>query len=436
METKNSFAILVPGIFQTSLYNGVEKIFPLPLEDELKYFFRDIINDDLIDDVCDKINDNNLLVGNFTKNDSDFINFLKSKYKRVTIFSYDWRKSLLETKNKLITFINNLYLEKDMDIILFGISAGGIISYMAANDTKENNIMAIKKIITIGTPFKGCLRATNIVLGIDDEIKRNKYLEKIIHSDSFISIYELMSQNLDTFVTKNNKKISNDEIMTLFKNQEFINQNKLKYYLNFVKYIDNIVHNEEIELICFACIDPYKNMCIRIDIKDDEMIPIYSQFAGDGLVLIHESYPHESNNGLFYKINYSQGQHASIVDRSKFLQQLESILALDCTPKNDIILIPIIKKINQNKKIIVFDASYEGKIYEVKKIKGKCFLNIKNVSERIYIKEYKKRSSIEISNKIEFCDIVFQDIIIKYNSESSKIKKISIKFDTRHGNLF
>lgn len=105
-------------------------------------------------------------------------------------------------------------------------------------------------------------------------------------------------------------------------------------------------------------------------------------------------------------------------------------------PKNDIILIPIIKKINQNKKIIVFDASYEGKIYEVKKIKGKCFLNIKNVSERIYIKEYKKRSSIEISNKIEFCDIVFQDIIIKYNSESSKIKKISIKFDTRHGNLF
>jgi len=75
---------------------------------------------------------------------------LEFPYCSVVQFSYDWRRDNSYTAEKLRTFINNNGFDQ---VYLVAHSMGGLISSKYMLDTTNNN--KIKRLITIGTPFRG-----------------------------------------------------------------------------------------------------------------------------------------------------------------------------------------------------------------------------------------------------------------------------------------
>ncbi|MFB7119732.1 lipase/acyltransferase domain-containing protein [Bacillus tropicus] len=71
-------------------------------------------------------------------------------------YPYDWRMSILDIVDNFVEFILSTAAEKENDIILVAHSMGGILSKLAILKIYEmGHIDIIKKLVTIGTPWKG-----------------------------------------------------------------------------------------------------------------------------------------------------------------------------------------------------------------------------------------------------------------------------------------
>lgn len=78
--------------------------------------------------------------------------------REIYFFSYDWRKSNVESANKLRDFINTLNTDR-VDLVCH--SMGGIVACQyAANDT---NLQKLNKVITLGTPYEGAPVNYNVI---------------------------------------------------------------------------------------------------------------------------------------------------------------------------------------------------------------------------------------------------------------------------------
>ncbi|MBJ8070533.1 lipase/acyltransferase domain-containing protein [Bacillus cereus] len=145
-----SVCIFVPGIKGTELYEGDNKRwFPSTKKDLLslglqnKLEARQVLGavnafflkkEDLYQGVIEKFIDNP--------------NFIP--------YPYDWRFSLLDIVDDFVEFIVGISAEKDDDIILIAHSMGGVLSKLAILKLQEMGLAhLIKKMVTIGTPWKG-----------------------------------------------------------------------------------------------------------------------------------------------------------------------------------------------------------------------------------------------------------------------------------------
>ncbi|MCU5203394.1 lipase/acyltransferase domain-containing protein [Bacillus paranthracis] len=153
-----TISIFVPGIKGTELYEGKNKRwFPatrkdlksLNIENKLQaekvltsvnaLFF---IHIDLYQGVIDKFID-----------DDKFIPY-----------PYDWRQSVLDIVDDFVDFILETADSSNEDIILVAHSMGGILSKLAILKIQEKGrIDVIKKLITIGTPWKGSPEAYKVL---------------------------------------------------------------------------------------------------------------------------------------------------------------------------------------------------------------------------------------------------------------------------------
>ncbi|PEB20354.1 lipase/acyltransferase domain-containing protein [Bacillus toyonensis] len=153
--------IFVPGIKGSELYEGNNKrwfsattkdFYALDLENELTpssllssvnaYFFMRL-----------KLYEG--IEKRFTDNEESDITFID--------YPYDWRKSLLDIVDEFVDFIIDAS-ENDDDIILIAHSMGGLLSKLAILKIQERGLIhIIKKLITIGTPWKGSPEAYKVL---------------------------------------------------------------------------------------------------------------------------------------------------------------------------------------------------------------------------------------------------------------------------------
>ena len=126
----------------------------------------------LVDTLCEKF-------GNGDKN--------AKNYREVYFFSYDFRKSNIESANALEKFIEDKKLKK-FDIVAH--SMGGLVAstYMKI----EENRNKVRKVITCGTPYEGAPKLFNSVLNWDvlahsgDEKKDKKFFVNLLISDPIL----------------------------------------------------------------------------------------------------------------------------------------------------------------------------------------------------------------------------------------------------------
>ncbi len=67
------------------------------------------------------------------------------------VFSYDWRKDNLNTRDKLISFLMEINAKYKSKAVLIGHSMGGMLSFSAVN--KEAKL--VDKLVLVGVPFQG-----------------------------------------------------------------------------------------------------------------------------------------------------------------------------------------------------------------------------------------------------------------------------------------
>ncbi len=67
------------------------------------------------------------------------------------VFSYDWRKKNLDTRDQLIQFLESIGKKYKSKPVLIGHSMGGMLSFSAVN----TNPTLVDKVIYVGVPFRG-----------------------------------------------------------------------------------------------------------------------------------------------------------------------------------------------------------------------------------------------------------------------------------------
>ena len=174
--------IIIPGIMGTVLKQGNLTIWPG------RSYHSDIYYR-LIDGT--KIEEGSLEKHYYKKLE----NYLKDIADTVTPFPYDWRQNNLDQ----ITLLENYLDEKADEIILVAHSMGGLIAKAFLNYFAANNpvvIEKVKKLITLGTPWKGSPFAyRTLKYGIDVFDKLPIVITKTISkkiAPKFESLYQLL----------------------------------------------------------------------------------------------------------------------------------------------------------------------------------------------------------------------------------------------------
>jgi len=194
--------ILIPGIQGTKLFNTNEKDFNVVWSGLKKNFSniqklalkKDGTSDKEIEIVIERADVENLAY-------SEIINYLRSLGYRVYIFGYDWRKSNIESAEKLHSFIEKL---KDklgnVDSFNFVTHSMGalVLSSYFKSLTEEKIKKVVDKVVFTVPPFLGSAEATfNLVVGKSRLFNSSDDFRKIART--FPSIYELLPVYKDAY---------------------------------------------------------------------------------------------------------------------------------------------------------------------------------------------------------------------------------------------
>ncbi|WP_052137770.1 lipase/acyltransferase domain-containing protein [Heyndrickxia ginsengihumi] len=136
-----------------------------------------------------------------------FINELKLQGYTVVDRIYDWRKNNIDHLSELKSDIDNA----PSDVVIIAHSMGGIIARLALNKyAQDDSIKKVKKLITLGTPWKGSMSAIRFLkygAKVPDlplvtliDAKSSKEI-----SPYFPSIYQLLPNQLYFDYLKENK---------------------------------------------------------------------------------------------------------------------------------------------------------------------------------------------------------------------------------------
>jgi pimeloyl-ACP methyl ester carboxylesterase len=198
--------ILIPGIQGTKLFNTNEKDFQVIWSGVKKNFSnitklalqKDGTSDSEIEMVVERADVENLAY-------SEIVNYLRSLGYRVFIFGYDWRKSNLETAEKLESYIDKLKNKLNVNSFNFLTHSMGCLvlsSYFKrlGDEQKINDI--VNKVIFTVPPVLGSVESTfNLVAGKSRLFNSSDDFRKIART--FPSIYELLPVYEGAYTFKN-----------------------------------------------------------------------------------------------------------------------------------------------------------------------------------------------------------------------------------------
>lgn len=187
--------ILVPGIQGTKLFNTNQKDFQVIWSGVKKNFSnitklalqRDGSSDAEIEMIVERADVENLAY-------SEIVNYLRSLGYRVFIFGYDWRKSNMETAQKLENYVNKLKDKLNVNSFNFLTHSMGCLvvsSYFKLLGNQDNINAVVNKAIFTVPPFLGSVESTfNLVAGKSRLFNSSDDFRKIART--FPSIYELL----------------------------------------------------------------------------------------------------------------------------------------------------------------------------------------------------------------------------------------------------
>ncbi len=186
--------IIIPGIQGTKLMNTNEKDFKT-VWSGIKKYFANIHRLKLQSDGKSDVGAENIIERADVEDlaYSEVINYLRSLGYRVFIFGYDWRKSNVESAQKLAELVDKIQTKlKENKINFITHSMGGLVlsAYLKILSNSERKKTVNKAIFTV-PPFLGSVEASfNLTIGKSRFINSSDDFRKI--GRTFPGIYELL----------------------------------------------------------------------------------------------------------------------------------------------------------------------------------------------------------------------------------------------------
>lgn len=432
MTEEKSFVIFIHGLFSTTLLKGNDIVYPIEPVNVIKIYIKNLYdnyikniiskknenveNDKNILNLCiDKILDKNLKPGILLDHYNNIINLIKKICgKNYYVYTYDWRDDINIIIDNFNNELNKLEIT-NKNITIIGHSAGGLIAYKYVNQEKYNNdnknFQKINKIICIGSPIQGSIKALSTVFGLYKEFFLNsEEIQKIINTDIIKSIFQLFPSCIHNLFFYNNTKV-------LLKQEEYkkvlykygFDDIHLNMSIEFRKEMNEIEQNKNIDMLFITGVYPKKPMCVgfALDNNLDNMKCIYDYGAGDGTVLINESTPFVSKN---FRQRFVIGKHKYLTEYDETLNIIETEILSKEYINEHVVSNIINREKNKDKKLLEF----------------MLFLNKNNT--KYLIKDF-------VAEKITFNNKTYTQDITKTIYQSKKINIFGFKTEFKYGIL-
>lgn len=449
----DSFVIFIPGIFGSSLTKCGETVWPIDNLCKLKIAMTNIIEKPInsiipkdkiepkiptsVKELVVKLSDKNLIPGHVTNNYKNMITMLKETMNdNFFIFTYDWRNSI----NNIIENFNNSLSKLEIgskDIIIVGHSAGGLIAHKYVNENVEEyknnvNFSKIKKIITIGSPLQGSIKALTAVLGLlPQNLLTPSETKEVLNTGFFSSIFDLCPYNVhNLFYHKDTGLSLTTKQVVKVLNQNGFHSDNLKDFIKMKTEMQNLSINEKVSYLNISG-TYYKPMCSSfiVDVENGSLECVYDYGSGDGTVLKDET---SLPPGFSCRKINVLGKHVYLTEIDEVLNIVkEEILS---TPTGAIALyadvVSRIKKevsfnlyfIKKNKKYYITDFNAESVCFSRKTL-------YEDITKKINKRKNDEPSVFYFKTNQDFGFIKFTNMTFKYkDNESDKLQTEFIKY--------
>jgi pimeloyl-ACP methyl ester carboxylesterase len=258
-----------------------------------------------------------------------------------SIFAYDWRKSILDHVDGLVSNILREYEAGNKKITLIGHSMGGLLAKAAIlklND--QGHIDKISKFISIGTPWHGSPDSLKALLYGEPGVFSNfSNILQILNAKAtrklakmFPSVYQLLPSEIyfnhsegNFIITDDEREISYRDFKTYIQNLHDEDKEKSDFVDIWKDYIDplhSLIQADLPDEIVHDCLIGYSHPTLyKIPEKSKKGIILKkykspSAFKnGDGVVPLHSAIPNHKAN-LFYV----KGEHSELCSASEVLE--------------------------------------------------------------------------------------------------------------------
>lgn len=263
------------------------------------------------------------------------LEFLNHNFDVVKDFIYDWRLNNLEHTSLLKDTIRTMDVD---EVHIVAHSMGGIISKLCINEFKEEpEIKKIKKLITIGTPWKGSMESVKTLLyGSRVPQKYLTYINKETSkhvSPKFPSVYQLLPNEEFLNYLKSTNCVPyflNDKYFDSF-NEFFegvLQEEFLKYHIiekTFNEYYDLLKQDlpEDIEL--HEIIGAGKPT-IRMICENTRSEPDAHYAEGDGTVPLFSAYSNLTDRRNYFPYFVNKGSHVGMTSNPLVIGLVKKII--------------------------------------------------------------------------------------------------------------
>lgn len=430
MADEKNFVIFIHGLFSTTLLKGNDVVYPIEPTNMFKIYIKNVYDnyiknlvskkketpenneETLLNSCINKILDKNLKPGTLLSHYNNIIELIKKICgKNYYIFTYDWRDDINTIIEDFNTEINKLEIE-NKHVTIIGHSAGGLIAYKYVNQkkyTNNENFNKINKIICIGSPIQGSVKALTTIFGLYKEfLLKTEDIKNLINANTLRSIFQLFPSNIHNLFFFNDTKflLKQEDYRDVLYKYGF-DDNHLNISVEFRKEMNELEQNKNIDMLFITGVYTKKEMCIgfTLDSKLENIKCVYDYGAGDGTVLINESTPFASKN---FRQRFVVGKHRYLTEYDETLNIIEN--EISCKEYNNISVSGIIINTEKNK--------------DKKKLEFLMFMNINN--KKYLVKNF-------TAEKITFSNKSFNQDITKSLYKNKKTNIFCVKTNYKYG---
>lgn len=461
MSALKPFQVFVPGLLQTSLKLEEETIWPpspdiflVLQQNKILRRLLAIKPKDDIKDWIEKFTDKNIKPDKFISPYPGFEEkFLVPEH---VIFTYDWRQSQKKTSEELINFLTTLEVPEGFYLEVIGFSIGGNIAFMSLVEAQTRGLSfmrtsqkllgsegfqgsqkpqslqgKVKRLITIGSPLKGSIKATATFLGVDNS--QPDFIKKIIHDEVFESIYELIPSNPNLFFFKEDETVlTKAEFKDLFLKTPHVNAVKFENALSFKKEWNKLPRLKDVDVICYRGCDVGSQNIFKCVVRES-IIPFFESSNSDGTITCDEATFFDTQPFLSRTV---QAKHSTLLQSDELISMIS-----DNHNLSEIRLELVSSSSSLNSFKILSQTLTET--IPIKKITAKKISLLHKGSSQDVTSNLKKKKDevwISIPSKYETGCLLFEDVSFSCLKDDEKVKivkaRIFASFEILNPNIF